>query len=56
LEQFVRVTSLVDPAIRLLRPAMMWRAASAHYRQGRRSKSELDELDGRADLVERAVI
>jgi 2-polyprenyl-6-methoxyphenol hydroxylase-like FAD-dependent oxidoreductase len=56
MEQFIRVTSLVDPATRLLRPAMMWRAASAHYRQGRRSKSELGELDGRADMAESTVI
>jgi flavin-dependent dehydrogenase len=29
LDQFVRVTSLVDPATRLLRPGMLWRAARA---------------------------
>jgi flavin-dependent dehydrogenase len=30
LDQFVRVTSLVDPATRLLRPGMLWRAARAN--------------------------
>jgi hypothetical protein len=35
--QFARVTSLVDPATRLLRPAMMWRAATANYRGRQRS-------------------
>ncbi len=29
LNQFIRVTSLVDPATRLLRPSIMWRAARA---------------------------
>jgi len=29
LDQFIRVTSLVDPAARLLRPGMIWRAARA---------------------------
>jgi 2-polyprenyl-6-methoxyphenol hydroxylase-like FAD-dependent oxidoreductase len=28
-DQFIRVTSLVDPATRLLRPGMLWRAARA---------------------------
>ncbi len=31
--QFIRVTSLVDPATRLLRPALMWRAARANQRR-----------------------
>jgi 2-polyprenyl-6-methoxyphenol hydroxylase-like FAD-dependent oxidoreductase len=34
-DQFIRVTSLVDPAIRLLRPAMIWRAARANRRRQR---------------------
>ena len=34
-DQFSRVTALVDPAVRLLRPAMIWRAAAANYRQPR---------------------
>jgi len=33
LNQFVRVTSLVDPATRLLRPSMVWRAALAKHRR-----------------------
>jgi 2-polyprenyl-6-methoxyphenol hydroxylase-like FAD-dependent oxidoreductase len=32
-DQFARVTTLVDPATRLLRPAMLWRAASATFRR-----------------------
>jgi flavin-dependent dehydrogenase len=31
-DQFVRVTSLVDPATRLLRPSMIWRAVRARSR------------------------
>ena len=34
-DQFSRVTALVDPAVRLLRPAMIWRAAAANYRRPR---------------------
>jgi hypothetical protein len=33
LDQFVRVTSLVDPATRLLRPGMIWRALRARRRR-----------------------
>jgi 2-polyprenyl-6-methoxyphenol hydroxylase-like FAD-dependent oxidoreductase len=40
--QFAKVTSLIDPATRLLRPAMMWRAATANYR-GRQRGSQLAE-------------
>lgn len=36
LNQFIKVTSLVDPPNRLLRPSMLWRAASANHRQRRR--------------------
>jgi 2-polyprenyl-6-methoxyphenol hydroxylase-like FAD-dependent oxidoreductase len=32
LNQFARVTALVDPATRLLQPSMMWRAALAKHR------------------------
>lgn len=40
-DQFVRVTSLVDPATRLLRPGMIWRAARA-----RRGTERLETADG----------
>jgi 2-polyprenyl-6-methoxyphenol hydroxylase-like FAD-dependent oxidoreductase len=32
-DRFSRVTALLDPATRLLRPAMLWRAAAANYRR-----------------------
>jgi 2-polyprenyl-6-methoxyphenol hydroxylase-like FAD-dependent oxidoreductase len=35
-DQFIRVTSLVDPATRLLRPGMLWRAARANRHRQRR--------------------
>nr|WP_232000820.1 2-polyprenyl-6-methoxyphenol hydroxylase-like oxidoreductase [Mycobacterium kyorinense] len=35
LNQFTKVTSLVDPPNRLLRPSMLWRAASANHRRRR---------------------
>jgi 2-polyprenyl-6-methoxyphenol hydroxylase-like FAD-dependent oxidoreductase len=45
-DQFIRVTSMIDPARRLLRPGMMWRAALATVRRPRRDS---DQLDGMAD-------
>jgi 2-polyprenyl-6-methoxyphenol hydroxylase-like FAD-dependent oxidoreductase len=39
LNQFFKVTALIDPPTRLLRPAMLWRAASAGYRRGRAGES-----------------
>ncbi len=46
-DRFVKVTALIDPATRLLRPGMMWRAALANRRRPRRS----DEQPARAGGV-----
>ncbi|MCV7245189.1 FAD-binding protein [Mycobacterium mantenii] len=39
-DRFVRVTALIDPATRLLRPGMMWRAALANRRRPRRGDAQ----------------
>ncbi|HSS23184.1 MAG TPA: 2-polyprenyl-6-methoxyphenol hydroxylase-like oxidoreductase [Mycobacterium sp.] len=49
--QFVRVTSLIDPAIRLLRPAMIWRVARANHRRRRRGMDSHDAAGVLADSV-----
>ncbi|OMC49494.1 2-polyprenyl-6-methoxyphenol hydroxylase-like oxidoreductase [Mycobacterium sp. IS-2888] len=46
--QFFRVTALVDPATRLLRPGMIWRAARANQR---RRRHDLDDVGVLADSV-----
>jgi 2-polyprenyl-6-methoxyphenol hydroxylase-like FAD-dependent oxidoreductase len=45
LNQFARVTSLVDPATRLLRPSMLWRAAWAKHRR-RQYEHQTDDPTG----------
>jgi 2-polyprenyl-6-methoxyphenol hydroxylase-like FAD-dependent oxidoreductase len=45
-DQFVRVTSLVDPATRLLRPGMLWRAAHAKRHRQRRGIDQRDGVSG----------
>jgi 2-polyprenyl-6-methoxyphenol hydroxylase-like FAD-dependent oxidoreductase len=46
--QFARVTSLVDPATRLLRPSIMWRVARATQRRRRHG---IDQRDGAAGVL-----
>jgi 2-polyprenyl-6-methoxyphenol hydroxylase-like FAD-dependent oxidoreductase len=48
LDQFIRVTSLVDPATRLLRPGMLWRAARV---KRHRQRHGIDQRDGVAAVL-----
>ncbi|WP_431523725.1 FAD-dependent oxidoreductase [Mycobacterium shigaense] len=45
-ERFVRVTALIDPASRLLRPGIMWRAALANRRRPRRDPGQAGRAAG----------
>jgi 2-polyprenyl-6-methoxyphenol hydroxylase-like FAD-dependent oxidoreductase len=49
-DQFIRVTSLVDPATRLLRPGMLWRAARV---KRHRQRHGIDEVRVLAESVSR---
>jgi 2-polyprenyl-6-methoxyphenol hydroxylase-like FAD-dependent oxidoreductase len=49
LDQFFRVTSLVDPATRLLRPSMVWRAAWAKHRR-RQYAHHTDDPTGMVEI------
>jgi 2-polyprenyl-6-methoxyphenol hydroxylase-like FAD-dependent oxidoreductase len=53
-DQFVRVTSLIDPATRLLRPSMLWRAARANRHRRRHGIDQRDRAAaGLADSMAR---
>ena len=52
-EQFFRVTSLIDPATRLLRPEIMWRATRANHRRRRHG---IDQLDSVAAVLTDSVV
>jgi 2-polyprenyl-6-methoxyphenol hydroxylase-like FAD-dependent oxidoreductase len=45
-DRFIRVTALIDPATRLLRPGMMWRAALANRRRPRRGVDQRGGVAG----------
>jgi 2-polyprenyl-6-methoxyphenol hydroxylase-like FAD-dependent oxidoreductase len=45
-DQFVRVTSLLDPATRLLRPQVIWRVLRANHRRRRQGIEHLGAADG----------
>lgn len=49
--QFFRVTSLIDPATRLLRPAMIWRAVRANSRRQQFGIDQHEAAGGLADSV-----
>jgi 2-polyprenyl-6-methoxyphenol hydroxylase-like FAD-dependent oxidoreductase len=50
-DQFFRVTALIDPATRLLRPSMIWRAARANTRKRLQRTDAHEEAGGLADSV-----
>jgi hypothetical protein len=50
-DQFIRVTSLVDPATRLLRPGMIWRVARAKRNAVARAKGDSLAPDEREALT-----
>ena len=50
-EGFFRVTGLIDPAVALLRPSMIWRAVRANHRRRLQPIDAHDAAGGLADSV-----